>query len=127
MSIPDLFPPDESEYGMKSVAELKAKGSSKVEGPFLHKNGVKRWWSVDAVKLSETRYIGFVKDITERKEAEDELSNYRNNLEELVRERTKELEEKNEKLEKFNKLFVEREFRIKELKDRIKEFEKGDE
>jgi len=32
-----------------------------------------------------------------------------------VKERTRESEEKNEKLAKFNKLFVDREFRIKEL------------
>ncbi len=63
-------------------------------------------------------------DLTERKQAEEELAKYREHLEELVQERTKELEEKNEKLAQFNKLFVDREFRIKELKDKVKELEK---
>jgi PAS domain S-box-containing protein len=64
-----------------------------------------------------------VKDITERKQAEEELVKHREHLEELVKERTKELEKKNAELKRFNKLFVGREFRIKELKEKIKELE----
>ncbi len=64
-------------------------------------------------------------DLTERKQAEEELAQYREHLEELVLERTSELEDRNKKLEKFNKLFVDREFRIKELRDRVKELEKA--
>lgn len=40
-------------------------------------------------------------------------------LEQKVEERTRELEEKNEELQRFNKLFVDREFRIKELRDQV--------
>lgn len=73
------------------------------------------------------RMVGTHVDITERKQAENELIKHRENLEELIKDRTKELEEKNKKLERFNKLFVDREFRIKELRDEIaklKELEK---
>lgn len=45
-------------------------------------------------------------------------------LEDKVRERTSELEQRNTELERLNKLFVDREFRIKELKERVKELEK---
>ena len=67
------------------------------------------------------------RDITERKLAEAELEKHREHLEELVKNRTAELEEKNKKLEEFNELFVDREFRIKELKDKVKELEKTEE
>ncbi|MCB0804666.1 MAG: hypothetical protein KDC05_02655 [Bacteroidales bacterium] len=66
-----------------------------------------------------------------------ELSEMKQNLEHLVHERTLEIEEKNkrlvlsneelrtlnEELERLNNLFVGREFRIKELRDRVKELE----
>jgi len=63
------------------------------------------------------------RDITERKLVEEELYKHREQLEELVKERTKELEEKNKELDEFNQLFVGREFRIKELRDKVKELE----
>lgn len=62
-------------------------------------------------------------DISERVRAEEELSKHREHLEELVEERTIELEEKNKELERYNKLFEGREFRIKELRDKVKELE----
>jgi len=64
------------------------------------------------------------RDITELKQAEEELKKHQDHLEELVKERTAELEEANKELKRFNKLFVGREFRIKELKDKVKELEK---
>jgi len=67
--------------------------------------------------------IGVMFDITERKKADRELELYRSNLEKLVNERTAELEEKNRELEKMNNLFVGREFRIKELRDKIRQLE----
>lgn len=65
------------------------------------------------------------RDITQRKQTEDELKKYRDNLEDLVKERTAELEVKNAELERFNSLFVGREFRIKELRDKLKKYEKS--
>ena len=43
-------------------------------------------------------FFSIVHDITERKQAEEALQNYREHLEELVRERTTNLEVKNEQL-----------------------------
>lgn len=67
--------------------------------------------------------VGVGRDISERKKLEDELEKYRNHLEELVKERTTELEEKNRELQRLNDIFVGREFRIKELKEKIKELQ----
>ncbi len=62
-------------------------------------------------------------DLTEIKKAERELEEHSNMLEDTVKARTRELEEKNEELERFNKLFIGREFRIKELRERIEYLE----
>jgi PAS domain S-box-containing protein len=58
-------------------------------------------------------------DITDRKKVEMELKKHHEELEELVKERTKELEEKNNYLERVNNAMIDREFRIKELKDEV--------
>lgn len=62
---------------------------------------------------------GTIMDITARKKNELELAEYREHLEELVKQRTLEIEEKNKKVEEFNKLFIGREFRIKDLRDEV--------
>ncbi len=71
-----------------------------------------------------TSAYGTDQDITERKNTEAERTEHGQQLEKLVHERTKELELKNKELERFNKLFVGREFRIKELRDKVKELQK---
>ncbi len=63
-------------------------------------------------------------DITESKRAEEEVRKYREHLEELVKERTAQVHQKNEELEKFNKFFVGRELKMIELKKKIAELEK---
>jgi len=54
--------------------------------------------SVTYRDLGGGRLYSFIRDITERKAAEAELSKHRENLEELVRERTAELEKLNDRL-----------------------------
>jgi len=68
--------------------------------------------------------IVFGRNITRVKSLERKLRKHKENLEKLVKERTAELEEANKELKRFNKLFVGREFRIKELKDKVKDLEK---
>lgn len=96
---------------------------------YQHKNGSTVWvvcagrvvdWSDTGEPL---RMVGCHIDISERKKIEEELKKYRLNLEDIIEERTTELKEKNKKLEEFNKLFVGREFRIKELRDRLSNLE----
>lgn len=73
MSIKDLTPEDSLEIAFKNFMTLKETGSSNGEVKFLHKSGEIRWWSINAVKLTETSYLGFVKDITDNKKTKDDL------------------------------------------------------
>jgi PAS domain S-box-containing protein len=86
-NIPEMLPPESYEAGFNHFKKLKESGFSSDELLFLHSSGEKRWWSVDAVKLEDTRYLGFTKDITLRKESEEE-----------IRLKNKELEAVNEEL-----------------------------
>ena len=67
-----------------------------------------------------TGYQGIIRDITKRKQAEEALQKAHHGLGAKVEERTKNLKDKTEKLERMNKLFVDRELRMKELKEEIK-------
>ncbi len=62
-------------------------------------------------------------DITARKETEAALRDLNAGLELRVEERTAELAAKNQELERMNRLFVGRELRIVELKERVGELE----
>jgi uncharacterized protein YdiU (UPF0061 family) len=74
---------------------------------------------------SDELIIVSARDITKRKHDEELLSKYQTQLETLVKEQTQELEEKVAELERMNALFVGREYRIKELRDKIEELEKN--
>ena len=63
-------------------------------------------------------------DITRQWNAEKKLQGYQENLEKVVAERTLELNEKNAELLSYNRLFNGREFRIKELRDKVEKLEK---
>ncbi|MDA3838258.1 MAG: PAS domain S-box protein [Candidatus Delongbacteria bacterium] len=112
-------------------AELRAlKGDNLInyEYRFIKKNGDIAWLNHTVSPLvidgKITEIQSTVRDITASKKVEQELEVHRHHLEELVEERTKELEEKNKELVKFNKLFVDREFRIKDLRDELKKYQK---
>jgi methyl-accepting chemotaxis protein len=102
----------------------------------------------DAIQLksmNENLEHRVVERTKELKKTSDELSEYKEHLENLVEKKTRELQEMNEnlsqmneelnekntelesandELENFNKLFVGREFRIKELKEKVSVLEK---
>ncbi|OGU17343.1 MAG: hypothetical protein A2076_03835 [Geobacteraceae bacterium GWC2_53_11] len=62
-------------------------------------------------------------EIEERRNTQDELEQLNENLEQRVQERTAELGAKNDELQKMNRLFVGRELRMVELKEKIRELE----
>ncbi|MDO8952493.1 MAG: response regulator, partial [Draconibacterium sp.] len=74
MSVSDLLPDDIKESGLADFKKLVETGIPiKADLPFCHITGTRRWWNLQAVKLTETRYLGFVKDITTRIEQENSL------------------------------------------------------
>ncbi|MDQ7826982.1 MAG: PAS domain S-box protein [Candidatus Eremiobacteraeota bacterium] len=73
MNLIDLIPPEDRELAREHFLRTMSTGRAYGEGHFIKKDGEKRWWSVDAVKLKDCQIIGFAKDITERKQAEEQL------------------------------------------------------
>jgi PAS domain S-box-containing protein len=73
MSITDVLSDESLVEGMLQFNKLLLGERLKADLLIRCKNGLKRWVALEAVKLSETRYLGFVKDITERKLAEEEI------------------------------------------------------
>lgn len=59
--------------GLKHFRDVTDEESARGTTRFVTKKGEIRFWDVAAVKLSETRFLGFVKDVTEKKKAEDKL------------------------------------------------------
>lgn len=64
--------------------------------------------------------ISSYRNISERKKAENELIELKNNLEELVRMKTQELQKRVDELESFYNATINREIRMKELKEEVK-------
>jgi PAS domain S-box-containing protein len=96
-----------------------------LESTLIHKNGT----PVKVIRAGEpiidsngniSGILALSMDITPLDKAKKEITKYKDHLEEIVSDRTKEIKGKNKELERFNKLFVDREFRIKELRDKIK-------
>ncbi|MBI5589336.1 MAG: PAS domain S-box protein [Deltaproteobacteria bacterium] len=73
MSIPDLLPPDSPAEDMAGLADCRKNGRTHVECQYINKTGERRWCSVAAVKLSDTRFLGFVSDISQRMDAEEKI------------------------------------------------------
>jgi len=85
--------------------ELDTKGYiENYETQVVDKNGKTIEWLLSATLFDlngEDALLAVSKDITERKKTENELKDYREHLEELVRQRTEALEAKNKEMETF--------------------------
>jgi len=81
MSVPDLLTFESREDGLANFDVVGKTVTSKADYMFRHSNGSRHWWTVESVKLSESRFLFFAKDITHRKELEESLKTYQIELE----------------------------------------------
>jgi len=84
MSVADILPEESLKDGMAHFRKAVRTGSSKADLLFQHKNGTKRWWTFEAVKLAEKQLLAFTKDITERKITEEKLKSSLEQLHQLT-------------------------------------------
>lgn len=134
-SVFEFVHPDSREMVIERIksSQFKNEPAKLIEEKFICFDGTTIFVEVAGVPFQyfgKPAMLTVFKDISDRKEAETQLSQYREKLEEMVKVRTAEIEsknleliEKNTELERFNQLFVGREFRIKELRDKVKDLE----
>lgn len=110
------------EAGMRSFAALPLIHDNETVGVIGIASKTVRDFAVEQEFLETL--AGTVAVVTKNALLFEALQQQSDTFEEQVRIRTLDLESKNTELQRFNKLFVDREFRIKELKDRVRELEK---
>jgi len=94
-----------------------------------NKDGQERllaWWCrvLKDAQGNVSGALSSARDITEIKQTQEEIKKLNEELEQRVAQRTAELSAKTAELEKINKVFVDRELRMRELKARIAELER---
>lgn len=73
MDITDLPPEKALDEARGAFERLLADGEMEAELPYIRKDETKGHMVINAVKLSEDRYLGFTLDITKRKRAQERL------------------------------------------------------
>lgn len=100
--VQDLLPVEIGEALGDAVQQAVRTGAPAAPLEFSHaETGVIRHYEARVVPLYEMHVVAIVREITERKEAEQELHRHREHLEELVAERTAELERTNQRLQRL--------------------------
>lgn len=97
----DLIAEESYEDGLIHFKDIIETGSANSDLLFKHQDGTKHWLTINAVRLSQTRFLAFAKDINERKHTQERLI------------------KKTTELENLNSYFVGRELRMVELKKEI--------
>ena len=91
LSIPDIVAAEDRDAGLRHFATVVDEGFADDHLRFKTRNGRIIWMSVRAVRLTDERFMAFCQDITEGKQAEEEVRRLNADLERRVVERTAEL------------------------------------
>lgn len=102
----------------------------RIQKRYIHKDGSHIWvdLSVAAQRNQKGEILYFITtavNINEQKQAEEEIRNLKNNLEKQIAEKTRELKERLNDLERFHEATIQRELRMNELKNEIKRLQEG--
>jgi len=103
-TVHEILPPEQADYIASKIGESLESGRV-VNGEYpLQIAGRELWFSFNASPLSENTVTLVAHDITERKKSHQQLVYYNEKLEEMVTERTHELQDAQEKLVRQEKL-----------------------
>jgi PAS domain S-box-containing protein len=109
MTVNDIAHPEDLDTSPKFIRKVKSGEIEHIqfEKRYFHKRGHIVWGQVASSLVQDflgvpLYFISHIQDITERKRAEKALKQARDNLEQKVKERTSQLREANERLEKLN-------------------------
>jgi two-component system, cell cycle sensor histidine kinase and response regulator CckA len=69
----ELIAPEDKEKAFTHFKGAAEAGHASGDLQYVTKTGENRWWNVNGVKLHENLFLGFVRDITDRKKSEDAL------------------------------------------------------
>ena len=73
MHLTSLVHPDDHECAKRHFEGVVREGRASAEVRAIYRDGRERAWLVEAVKMTDTRFLGFVKDLTEHKSMADQL------------------------------------------------------
>ena len=107
MNITDLVPIEKRNNSRERFEHLKEKGELKGVTMFVTKNNERRYWSIDAVKLSEKEFLGFARDFTVQQHAEQKIKAQNEELEKSlaqIKRTTEELTIAKERAEESDRL-----------------------
>lgn len=102
-SVDSVFPPEMAEIQHRELKKVFAEGEPLHVENMATLEGNARWLSTSLVPVKDDKgafedVLGISRDITQRKKAEDALSKTKEGLEQMVNERTVELESLNQRL-----------------------------
>lgn len=139
LKLDERFPPSSvkileemisSELKNDQIPDIDKNRSLRFQLEHYHHKGGTLWISMNIAFIRDengtiTGFHGITHDITAQKKAELALRKLKGQLEEQVAEKTKELNERIRELQRFHDATIDREFRIKALRDEIKQLKGG--